>query len=83
MSREHLLCGDGYELHRRDQWNVTVGRFSGLLTDFVRSPGAEAIDRELRVVEDFSLEQRPPLLGTFSGTHLTPSTSVRTGPAPR
>jgi pantetheine-phosphate adenylyltransferase len=40
----------------RDQPSVSVEPFSGLLTDFARARGADAIVRGLRAVTDFSVE---------------------------
>jgi pantetheine-phosphate adenylyltransferase len=40
----------------QDMASVDVEAFDGLLTDFVRSRGAEAIVRGLRAVDDFSAE---------------------------
>jgi len=39
-----------------DEPSTSVERFAGLLTDFVRSRGADAIVRGLRAVTDFSVE---------------------------
>jgi pantetheine-phosphate adenylyltransferase len=40
----------------QDMASVDVESFDGLLTDFVRSRGVEAIVRGLRAVDDFSVE---------------------------